>query len=132
MEPVVPTLGVTTFLTDPTKIMAYVLRQYVTAPKTATYVWTDEIISLTETLSRFEDIQENVREPISRDLTSALNRIFDNDQTQVQVETERREDNISYNVVINMTVFKNGQPFTLSDNVIIRDGLPVVNDQSPR
>ena len=125
----VPTLGTTTFLTDATDIVPYVIRHYAAAPKSTTHVWTDEAISLRDTLTRFGNDRQNVREPISQELSRVFNRIFGNSSTNVSVTIEDVEGLGLYNIVLEVTVFQNGTPFTLSDIIFIDDGVPVVNNE---
>lgn len=128
----VPTLGTTTYLTDPTDIVPYIIRHYASVPKSTTHMWTNEVVSLRDTITQFQNTPDSLRRQIVNDLTEVFNRIFQNSGTNVSVDIEDIENNTAYNIIIEVTVFQNNFPFTLSNIILIEDGVPVVNNRGVR
>lgn len=83
--PCVPTLGATTFVTDPGQILAIVLRSYITLPKSRSDIYTDEIISYMDDVSRISYDMTVFSETVEASLSSAYDRIFKGSGVSVSV-----------------------------------------------
>lgn len=127
----VPTLGTTTLLTEATDIVPYIIRFYAAAPKSTTHMWINEAVSLQDTLTQFSNTPETLRRKISEELVAVFNRIFQNSNSNVTVRIEDFDNTHRYNVVLEVTVFQGNFPFTMSNFISIKDGVPVVNNQDP-
>lgn len=113
---VVPTLDSTFILTDPPKIIAYIIRQYSTALKHTTSVMVEETISLMDQISKYgSDDPSRLVQSIREDLVGVFSRIF-HDATSMQIDPviDRFDDSGRYNIILNVTVYVNEIAYQVS------------------
>jgi hypothetical protein len=127
---VVPTLSASTLLSDPRAIIAYVLRQYASAPKNATSTWVEETISLRYTLAKYASAEpETVSASIQHDLSRVFNTLFPEGAT---VTVTRTDEATGYSLQIAVSVVKAGELHTIDKSVIVSpDGHLTIEDAGP-
>lgn len=119
---VIPTLGTTSYLTDPSTKIGYVLRQFAAAPKNATATFYNETISLQDILSRYAQDRDAVREPIIADLTRVYNNVFpDASAVTIDVQLQDVPEKAAYNIIIGVTVIIAGVPYTLKQTTTVSE-----------
>ena len=116
--PIIPCLDTQSLLVDPRDILSYVLRYYTTAPKSVSDTTPYAMISLADDISRYQDNQNNLSRAVTTALQSVYTRFFDPGTTSVDVSTSDNGDG-SYNLTIQLSVGKNGVPYTLGANVAV-------------
>ena len=113
-----PTLDVITYLTNPQDIIAAVLRQYVSVPKSASETFYKQTISLQDTLSRYSYNKQNITTPVMNDLNSVFNNYFSPGTFNVDV-TYNNVDTVTYNLIITVNAYISGQSYTAGNSISI-------------
>lgn len=129
----VPTMGATTFLTDPGEIIKYQLRNYLAMPRSSSDVYYDSIRSYMDTVSRHQHNRDVFRAQVESDIEYVLKRVFYNDTAGVSVSVTTKDGpsgTMGYYVVILATVTIDGYLHSVSPDFVIVNGIPMMrNDQ---
>jgi hypothetical protein len=115
----VHTLGPGSIITDPNRILAYQMRHYSAAPKSALNVTQSLAVSLTYTVSYHQNkTQEELCSAIESEVTSMFNNIFGSESANVLVRSSPLEDIAGGHLVaIAVSVTYEGRTYTFTDNV---------------
>ena len=116
--PIIPTLDVQSILDDPRDILAYILRYYVTAPKSVSNSTPAAMISFADTASRYQSDSNVLSSAIIKDLSSVYGRFFDLNATTIDVSTQDN-GNGTYNVTILLATIKNNTSYTLGASISV-------------
>lgn len=120
--PVVLTLGGDSYIREPSRIIAYILNHYVSAPKSATTVWYDQTVSAQHTIAEYKDrTKEDMLDAMQRELTACYSRIFG---AGVSVRlTAIDETESEYRINISVAIVRAGETYGLDRNVqLTNDG----------
>lgn len=115
---IIPTLDTQSILTDPRDILAYILRYYAMAPKSVSNSTPALMISLADTVSRYQANADYLAEMVAQDLNGVYNRFFAPGTTTVDVSSTDNGDG-SYNLTISLAVLQNTQTFMLGASVTV-------------
>ena len=117
--PIVPTLDAQSILSNPQDILAYQLRYYITMPLSVSDTTSGLMISLADTVSRYQAIEGNLVRSVTDDLTTVYSRFFpQTGSLTVDVTTSDNGDG-TYNITILLAVIVNGQSYTLGSDVTV-------------
>lgn len=131
LNPCVPTLGATTLLTDPSQILAYVIRQFCTTPQHISTLYYQNVISLGDLISRSGNDANAVAGPAQTALMQVLNAIFGSGAASVSTEINQLTD-ASYSLVLVVQVVYQGQVYGVTPTVQVTNGVLVLqNDTLP-
>lgn len=116
--PVVPTLSKTTFLTDPSDSIAYIIRHFCSAPKSVTETTWSSNISIEDIISRYSGSIDTICSQAQQALATVFNRIYGNGSTTVTV-TYQTTNQIDYAIVISVLVGYNNNIYSISSNITV-------------
>ncbi len=127
----VPTLGAQTLLTNPSDIIAYQIRQFVTTPRSVSNLYYDEVISLNDIISRSAGDPQSVVGPTTTSLQKVFDTIFGSNSSIITV-TINQIDAATYALVLSIQIMLNGQAYGFASTVNIVNGSIVMpNDLVP-
>jgi len=117
---IIPTLDSLPILTDPRDILGYTIRYYATAPKSVSDTTPKYMISLADTVSKYQSDPDALANRVIADLQIVLNRFFfsPNASTSVDVSTSDNGDG-TFNLTIQIAAMLNGNPYTLGASVSV-------------
>lgn len=115
---IIPTLDSQSILTDPRDILGYIVRYYCTAPKTVSDTTSSYMISIADTISRYQAAPSNMIKQVTNDLQGILNRFFPVNASSVDVTSSTNPDG-SYNLTIRLTAVSNGTSYSLGSDVTV-------------
>jgi hypothetical protein len=113
---IIPTLDSQSILTSPIDQIGYIIRYYCTAPKSISNTTFAQMISIADTISRYQGNKSTLTQQITNDLNSVFNRFFPLGSTIINVTTTDNDDG-SYNVTIGVSAVINGVNYSLGANV---------------
>ncbi len=127
--PCVPTLGATTFLTDPSEIIAYVVRHFCAAPQSASNTYFDITYSLGDILSRYSYAANAVITPITTALMQILTNIFGTTGFPTVTVTTSFDTDTTYTITIFVQVLISGVFHTIDPTISVSNGtIRMTND----
>lgn len=113
---IIPTLDSQSILTDPRDIMGYVLRWYVTAPKSISDSTPRQMISIIDTISRYENDKSTLIAKVTEELQGVFNNYFANGTASVDTTANDNGDG-SYNLTITLAVVQANSTTTLGADI---------------
>lgn len=116
--PIIMTLDSQSVLTSPLDIMGYLLRYYMTAPKSVSNTAYPFMISIADTISKYQGNAASLGQQVTTDLTSVFNRFFPPGSSVINVSTEDNGDG-TYNLTLQLSVSINGQSYALGADVSV-------------
>ncbi len=119
--PIILTLDSQSVLSNPIDIIAYVLRYYLTAPKSVSDTTYAAMISFADTASRYQDNLNVTAQSVITDLSAVFNRFFNatnNGGSSIDVTPTDNGDG-TYNLTIAITVSVQGRSYALGADVSI-------------
>lgn len=120
--PIVPTLEGLGILSDPQDILAYVLRWYVTVPKSISDSTPDHIISIADSTSRYQNNPTRLVEAVRNDLMGVYTRYFGPGSSTIDISVNDH-GNGTYDIIIQIAAIVAGKSHTLGSNVTVgQDG----------
>lgn len=129
----VPTLGATTFITDPGRIIEYQLRFYLATVRSASSAFYTNIRSYIDTVSTLGHDRAAIAAAVSSDLLYVLKRVFYNDTQNINVDVTTRDDANwanGYQIVIKITVTIGGVIYYYSPDVTMVNGIPRLSNDT--
>lgn len=127
--PAIPTLGATTLLTDPGQIIAYVIRQFCTTPRSISTIYQDSVISLGDILSRASNDSTAATQQAQIALTKVFGSIFGNGSINVSVTSEQ-VTSATYSLLIVVQVNYNNTIYGISNTVQVNNGVLVLENDT--
>lgn len=115
---IIPTLDSQSILMDPRDILSYIIRYYCTAPKSVSNTAYNYTISLTDTISKYQGNRSQLKQYVTNDLQEVLNRFYPVNTSSIDISTEENDNN-SYNVVIKISVIKDGRSYSIGADVSV-------------
>lgn len=112
------TLDSQSILTNPIDILSYVLRYYCTAAKSVSNTTFNQMISIMNTISKYQNNSNTLVQQVTNDLMSVFSRFFPSNSTIVNVTSSDNGDG-SYNITIKLAVILNNTSYTLGSDVTV-------------
>ena len=116
--PMIPTLDRQPLLTHPTDILSYVLRWYTTSPKTISDTTPTAIISIIDTISRYQSNPSTLASKVASDLYSVYGNYFPVGTTTVDTSTSDN-GNGTYNLTISISTIQGGSPYSIGVDITV-------------
>lgn len=129
----VPTTGASLFITDPGEIIIYQIRHYLATARSASDVYYDSIRSYMDTYSRSGHDRDLFRSEVEADMKYIFKTIFYNDTAGLSVTittTDVTGSPNTYNVVFMITITINNVLYSVSPEVYISNGVPVIRNDN--
>ena len=115
---IIPTLDSQSILTDPRDILGYTLRFYCSTARSVSDNMYYNIVSIQDTISRYQNNPTSLATQVTKDLTNVLNRFYPSGASNVDVSTSSNGDG-TYNLKIQLSVITNGSSYALGADVSV-------------